>query len=145
MIGPIVLHAGLSPIISETVLMLMLVALGLSLVGIGFGRVKSKEGLMQHRWTMSAAVIINLVAVVLVMLPTFFSYYTDPDVMVFSSLSLTTIIHGITGVPVVLTGLVYAFGKLPEKPKSWMRATAFLWIANIVIGLVLFLQMLEVI
>ena len=145
MIGPIVLHAGLSPIISETVLMLMLVALGLSLVGIGFGRVKSKEGLMQHRWTMSAAVIINLVAVVLVMLPTFFSYYTDPDVMVFSSLSLTTIIHGITGVPAVLTGLVYAFGKLPEKPKSWMRATAFLWIANIVIGLVLFLQMLEVI
>jgi uncharacterized membrane protein YozB (DUF420 family) len=145
MIYPIVLHAGMSPIISETVLMLMLVALGLSLVGIGFGRVKSKEGLMQHRWTMSAAIIINLVAVVLVMLPTFFRYYTDPDVMVFSSLSLTTIIHGITGVPAVLTGLVYAFGKLPEKPKSWMRVTAFLWIANIVIGLVLFLQMLEVI
>lgn len=145
MIYPIVLHAGMSPVISETVLMLMLVALGLSLIGIGFGRIKSKEGLMQHRWTMSAAIMISLITVILVMLPTFFRYYTDPDIMVFSSLSWTTIIHGIIGVPAVLTGVVYAFGRLPKKAKLWMRVTALLWIANITIGTVLFLQMLEVI
>lgn len=145
MLFPVVLHAGVSPYISETGLMLLLVALGLSLAGIGFGRIKSKESLTYHRWYMSSAIIISLVAVGLVMLPTFFRYYSDPDVMLFSSLSLTTIVHGITGAPAVLTGLLYAFGRLPNKVKTWMRMTAIVWIANTAIGVVLFLQMLEAI
>jgi len=145
MLSQFVLHAGTSPILSETVLMLMLVSLAVGLVGIGFGRIKGKENLILHRWTMSMAIILNLVAIIPVMLPTFFRYYSDPDVMLFSSLSLTTLIHGITGVPAVITGLMYAYGKLPNKTKTWMRFTAIFWVANLAIGIVLFLQMMEVI
>ena len=124
----------------------MFVVLGLLLNGIGFGRVvKTKESLMYHRWILSAAVALTLLAVFLVMLPSAFRFYIDPDVMFFSNVSITTVIHGIVGVPAVVTAVIYAFGDLPLKIKKWMRLTAILWIADIGLGVVLFLQMLELI
>jgi len=142
----IVLHAGTPVELSQATLMLMFVVLGLLLNGIGFGRVvKTKESLLYHRWILSAAVVLTLLAVFLVMLPSAFRFYIDPDVMFFSNVSITTVIHGIVGVPAVATAVIYAFGDLPKKIRKWMRLTAILWIADIGLGVVLFLQMLELI
>jgi uncharacterized membrane protein YozB (DUF420 family) len=142
----IVLHAGTPVELSQATLMLMFVVLGLLLNGIGFGRVvKSKESLLYHRWILSATVVLTCLAIFLVMLPSAFRFYIDPDVMLFSNVSITTVIHGVVGVPAVATAVIYAFGDLPMKVRKWMRLTAILWITDIGLGVVLFLQMLELI
>ena len=106
---------------------------------------KSKERFLLHQWTLSAAVTIGLIAVFLVMLPTIYRFYTDPDVMLMSNMSITTIIHAAIGIPAIVTSLLYAFGHLPTRVRKWMRLTAILWIAEICVGFVLYLQMIELI
>jgi uncharacterized membrane protein YozB (DUF420 family) len=142
----VVLHGGTPVVVSQTTLTLMLVVLGVVAIGIAFGYLtKTKESLLQHRWTLTVAVVLTLGAVFLVMLPSAFLYYIDPDVQFFSSLSITTIVHSALGVPAVVTALIYVFGDLPTKVKKWMRVTAVLWVATLVLGVVMFLQMLELI
>lgn len=142
----IALHAGTSPVVSQTILTLMFVVFGIVFIGIGFGYLaKTKESLLQHRWVQTAAIALAGASIVLVMLPTAFRYYIDPDIEFLSSLSITTIIHGIVGVPAIVTGVIYALGDLPENVKKWMRVTAVLWIASIGLGTYLFLQMMEIV
>jgi uncharacterized membrane protein YozB (DUF420 family) len=139
----IALHAGTPPVVSQTVMSIMLVSLGVLLVGIGFGYLtKSRENLLQHRWALSAAVALTLGAIFFGMLPSLIRYYTDPDVEFYSSLSAVTIIHTIIAVPATTTAVFYLFGILPKKNlRKWMRLSAALWIASFIIGLILFLQM----
>lgn len=142
----IALHAGTPVIVSQTTLTLMFVVLGMLLIGITFGFVeKTKEKLLQHRWILSAAIALTLGAVFLVMVPAAFTFYIDPDVEFFSGLSLTTIAHGVVGVFAVTTAVIYAFGDLPQNVKKWMRITALLWIADLGLGVVLFIQMMGLI
>ncbi len=142
----IALHAGTSPIVSQSILTLMFVVLGTVLIGIGFGFItKSREGLLEHRWVLTASLVLTLGAVFFVMLPTVFSFYIDPDVEVFSSMSIMTIVHGIAGVPALITAIIYAFGDLPAKVKKWMRVTAVFWVLSIAFGVILFLLMMEII
>lgn len=142
----IVLHAGTPPVVSQTVLNIMLVVLGIVVVGIGFGfLMKEKMGLRQHRWILTVSAVLALAAIFLVMLPTAFRFYTDPDVEMFSSMSIYTIIHGIVGAPAILTAVIYVFGDLPTKTRKWMRITAFLWVGSTLLGVILFLQMMELI
>jgi len=139
-------HQGTPPLVSQTTLTFMLVALGLVLIGAGFGLfMKTKEGRLQHRWVLSASVIIALGAIIWVMVPSLMSYYLDPDVDFYSSLSVITIIHGIVGIPTILASLTYAFGRLPKNTSRWMRIAVFLWIASTFIGVFLFLKMMELI
>lgn len=142
--GIIVLHAGTSPIVSQTVMTTMLVSLGIVLIGIGFGYlIKSKESLLQHRWVLSAAVALTLGAIFFGMFPSLIRYYGDTDVEFYSALSGVTILHAIVGAPAIITATYYVFGVLPKKNlKKWMRWTAVLWVASIVLGIFLFLQML---
>ncbi len=124
----------------------MFVSLAMGLLGMGFGRIKrDANAYKMHRWVMSVAVILNLTAIFLVMLPSAFLFYTDPDVMVFEPMSLTTIAHAIIGVPAIITAIIYVVGDLPSKTKSWMRTTSILWVSNIGIGIFMFLQMMQLI
>ena len=121
----------------------MFVVLGMTLIGISLGSVtKTKEKLLQHRWALSAAIALTLGAVFLVMVPSAFTFYIDPDVEFLSALSCTTIIHGILGVLAVTSGLIYAFGDLPQNVRKWMRITAVLWLADLGLGVPLFFQMM---
>jgi uncharacterized membrane protein YozB (DUF420 family) len=140
---PIALHAGTPPVVSQTIMTVMFVSLGILLMGIGYEYIgKSKENLLQHRWALSAAVALTLGAIFLGMLPSFIRYYADSDVQFFSALSGTTLLHAVVSIPAIVLGTAYAFGRLPKKNlKKWMRLTAAFWIASIVIGVVLFLQM----
>jgi uncharacterized membrane protein YozB (DUF420 family) len=139
----IALHAGTPVALSQFTLTLMLVALGVLLVGISFGLVaKSKESLLQHRWSMTAVVVLSLLAIFFVMLPSAVRFYIDPDVEFFSTLSIMTIIHGVIGVPAVVIGVIYVFGDLPVKVKSWMRWAAAFWVVSLALGVLVFLEML---
>ena len=143
LLGLVALHAGIPAVISQATLSLMFVVLGMVLIGIGLGYItKTQEKLLQHRWVLSAAIALTLGAVFLVMIPAAFTFYIDPDLEFFSGLSFTTLIHGILGVPAVTTALIYAFGDLPQNVKKWMRITAVFWIADVGLGVVLFVQMM---
>ncbi len=142
--GLIAFHAGTSPVVSQISLTLMFVVLGIILIGIGFGyMVKNKEILLQHRWTLSVAAVLTIIVLSLVMLPTFTRFYSDPDVESLSPISITTLVHTAVGVPALITAVTYAFGRLPKNVKKWMRWTAFLWIVTMILGIVMFLQMMD--
>ncbi|MFB3888007.1 MAG: hypothetical protein ACE14S_00830 [Candidatus Bathyarchaeia archaeon] len=142
----VTLHAGTSPVLSQTVLTLMFVVLGVLLVGIGFGYVvKNKEALRQHRFALTTVLILTLIPTAAVMIPTMIRFYTDPDVMVYSSISLTQMVHAAVSIPALATAVIYAFGKLPGNVKKGMRWTAALWIASMVLGVLIFLQMMDLI
>jgi uncharacterized membrane protein YozB (DUF420 family) len=142
----VILHGGTPVVVSQAVLTLMLVVLGIIFIGIGYGFLtKTKENLLQHRWTMTAAIALTLCAVFIVMLPSFFAFYVDSDLEFFSALSYTTLIHGVIGLPAVTSALIYAFGDLPENTKKWMRITAILWITEVFFGVIMFFQMMELI
>lgn len=69
----IALHAGAPPVISQTVLSVMFVGLGVFLMGIGFGYLtKSRENLLQHRWVLTGAVALSLGAIFSVCCPHLF-------------------------------------------------------------------------
>ncbi len=139
------MHAGTPPEVSQATLTIMFVVLGILAIGIGFGRIiKTKESLLQHRWALSVAVALTLSVIFLVMLPSAFRFYIDPDAVMLSSISIVTAIHGIIGIPTVVTAVIYAFGDLPTKVRKWMRITAFLWIVDIIFGAVLFFQMMGI-
>jgi uncharacterized membrane protein YozB (DUF420 family) len=142
---PILLHAGIPLAVSQSTLTLMFVVLAVVLLSIGFGYfAKSRENLFQHRWGMTIAVILTLTVVFIVMLPAAYTFYTDPDLAFFSSMSIITLIHGIAGVPAILLGLLYAFGDLPQKTKKWMRIAAAFWIATLILGVILFFVMQDI-
>lgn len=138
-------HAGVSPIVSQTALTILLMVLGISIIAFAFGRAKNPENLRLHRVIMSAAILILLVPVFLVMLPATFTFYTDPDIQLFSPLSIITAIHGVVGFPVVLLGLVFVANDLPKNLRAWMQRTSILMVASVGIGILLYLVMLDVI
>jgi hypothetical protein len=142
----IVLHAGTPIQVSQAALTMMFVVLGIVLMGIGFGRLsKTKPNLLQHRWLLTVSVALTLGVIFLVMVPSLFSFYIDPDLQFLSALSITTLIHAAVGLPAVVTALIYVFGDLPTNVKKWMRINTIFWIAALALGVVLFLQMLSLI
>ena len=142
----IVWHAGISPELSQTSLTIMLVVLGLLLVGIGFGYVvKNKDAFRQHRYMLTSVLILALIPILLVMIPATYFFYTDPSFTVFSSVSITQIAHTVVSFPALATASIYALGKLPGNVKKGMRWAAVLWIASLVLGALIFLQMMDVI
>ena len=146
MVSLIVWHAGIAPVLSQTSLNIMLVVLGLLLVGIGFGYVvKNKDAFRQHRYMLTSVLILALIPILSVMIPAMYLFYTDSDVMISSSISITQIIHTLVSIPALATASIYAVGKLPKNVKKGMRWTAGLWIASLVLGILIFLQMMDVI
>ncbi len=134
---------GFILIVSQTSLSLMFVVLGIILIGAIFSSTsKTKESLLRHRWTMSVAVLLASGAILLVMLPSAFNFFIDPNLQFLSSVSILTIVHGVVAAPAITLGLIYAFGDLPQKTKRWMQWAAILWVSSIILGLFLFLEMM---
>ena len=65
--------------------------------------------------------------------------------MAFSSISITQIFHAAVSIPALVTALIYAFGRLPGNVKKGVRWTALLWIASMALGVLIFLQMIDLI
>lgn len=120
---------------------LMLVALGLAIIGIGYARLKTKEGFQLHRWMMSGAVILSLIAIFFVMFPSLYIYYSDPNYSITSVFSILQIIHSVQGIPAVILTVMYMFNDLPKPTKVWMRITAVMWFISIALGAAVYYAM----
>ena len=128
----------LNPFLEQESLTLMFVALGVGIIGMGFGRMRGKDFLQLHRWVMTGAVLLNLASVFLVMLPSLFGFYINPNVNLSSSFSILQTVHGVIGFPTVTMTLLFVFNDLPKPTKKWMRITAVLWITSIALGAVVY-------
>ncbi len=83
---------------------------------------------------MTGASLLNLVGVFVVMLPSGFNFYINPNVNMLSSFSFLQILHGIVGFPAITMAMIFAFSDLPKQTKKWMRVVAVLWVTSIVLG-----------
>ena len=130
------------PLLEQESLMLIFVALGLGIVGMAFGRIKNnKDSLQMHRWIMTGAVGLNLVAIIVVMLPSLVIYYINPTVTATSTFSILQMVHSAVGFPAFTMALIFAFNDLPKNTKKWMSITAILWLASIALGAVVYFTM----
>lgn len=120
---------------------LMFVALGLSIIGFGYARIKTKEFLQLHRWILSSAVILSLICIFFVMFPALWLYYTNPSNNFFSGFSILQLTHSIVGYPAVILSVMYLFYDLPKPTKKWMRIAAIFWIISIASGAIVYYAM----
>jgi len=135
------MNISIPPLLQQESLTLVFVALGLGIIGMAFGKVKNKDSLQLHRWIMTGAVGLNLIAIFVVMFPSLFIYYINPSVNTSSPFSILQIIHGIIGFPALTMALIFAFNDLPKNAKKWMVATAILWLLSIALGAIVYFTM----
>ena len=129
------------PLLQQESLILVFVALGLGIIGMGFGRIKSKDSFQLHRWIMTGAVALNLIAILVVMIPSLIFFYINPTATISSSFSILQIIHAVVGFPAFTLALIFAFNDLPRPTKKWMIITAVLWLTSIALGAVVYFTM----
>ncbi len=119
---------------------LMMVALGVAISGMGFGRLGTEEGRKMHRWMMSGAVVLSLISIFFVMFPSMFIYYTG-GYSAISGFSILQLVHSAEGVPTVILSLMYLFNDLPQPTRKWMRMTAVLWLVSVALGAAVYYTM----
>jgi len=129
------------PLLQQESLVLVFVALGLGIMGFAFGKIKNKDSFQLHRWIMTGAVGLTLIAALVVMLPSLVFFYINPNMNTTSAFSITQILHGIIGFPAMALALIFAFNDLPKNTKKWMIITAILWLTSIALGAVVYFTM----
>ena len=129
------------PLLAQESIILIFVALGLGVIGFAFGKIKSKDSLQLHRWIMTGAVGLTLIATLVVMLPSLIFFYINPNMNVTSAFSILQIFHSIIGVPAMALSLIFAFNDLPKNTKKWMLITAIFWLTSIALGAVVYFTM----
>ena len=129
------------PLLQQESLVLVFVALGLGIMGFAFGKIKNKDSFLLHRWIMTGAVGLTLIAALVVMLPSLVFFYINPNMNTTSAFSITQILHGVIGFPAMALALIFAFNDLPKNTKKWMTITAILWLTSIALGAVVYFTM----
>lgn len=129
------------PLLAQESLMLVFVALGLGVIGFAFGKIKNKDSFQLHRWIMTGAVGLTLIATFVVMIPSLVFFYINPNMNVTSAFSILQIVHSVIGFPAMALTLIFAFNDLPKNTKKWMVVTAILWLTSIALGAVVYFTM----
>jgi uncharacterized membrane protein YozB (DUF420 family) len=129
------------PLLQQESLMLVFVALGLGIMGFAFGKIKNKDSFQLHRWIMTGAVGLTLIAALVVMLPSLVFFYINPNMNPTSAFSVTQIVHAVIGFPAMALTLIFAFNDIPKNTKKWMIITAILWLTSIALGAVVYFTM----
>lgn len=120
---------------------LVFVALGIGIIGMAIARIRNRDSIQLHRWTMTGAIVLNLIAIGVVMLPSLFIFYLSPNLEMASSFSILQLIHAIAGIPAITFALIFALNDLPKPTKKWMRITASLWLTSIALGAIVYFTM----
>jgi len=134
-----------APLGSDVSLIVMIVAAVLFTVG---WQLAVREDLEAHRWTMTAAVILNLIPVAIWMIR-YFALYTFPELprMLGKGVYALTTVHAIVGAIGVVLGVFVALrgNELVPKAlrfknyKAFMRPAYAIYMAGTVLGVVLYL------
>ena len=125
-------------------LLLQLGTLGIILVGVRYGRRKKPGSVWKHWSIMGVAGFLNLIGLASVMAPALEGFIMNkPDFL--SIWALTSLPHAALGVlvaiMVVCLGTLYFANDSPKNMKGWMLLTFMLWVANIALGISLYMQM----
>jgi uncharacterized membrane protein YozB (DUF420 family) len=92
---------------------------------------------------MTAAILGNFAGLYYTMAPAIWETVSSPSDFT-GVWKVTAIPHAAIGTSALFLGSMFAVGKLPRNNlRSWMRATYGLWLVNIALGIILYLQMAE--
>jgi cytochrome bd-type quinol oxidase subunit 2 len=125
-------------------LLLQLGTLGVLLVGVRYGGRSTHSSIRKHWSIMAVAGSLNLVGLATVMAPALEDFITNaPD---FASLwAVTSLPHAALGavvaVMVASLGTLYFANDSPRNMRAWMKLMFAFWVANIVLGISLYMQM----
>jgi len=110
-------------------LLLQIIILIILFVGFKFGKMKTEKSLKQHGRMMTIAVVLNAVAFLLVMGPSFISNFsavlTEPFPL--------TLVHAIFGTIAEILGITFVFKKFGNV-RMWMRLTFLFWLIALALG-----------
>ena len=129
-------------------LVIQLVVLGLLLGGWWLKAVKKFR---QHGITMLAAVVLHAVMVFAWMIPMFSSLFSSPDSINLADMfTVIILVHAFTGIASTILGIwlvaswrLQANMKTCFAKKNVMRVTIILWLIALVIGIVLYLKIIQ--
>lgn len=118
-------------------LLLQFIILIILLVGVKFGKEKTVSSLKRHGNTMTLAVILNAVSILLVMGPSF----VENLGAVLAELSQRgfplTLVHHSFGLIAEILGIILVFKKFGTV-RVWMRVTAAVWFVSLALGIVFY-------
>jgi len=119
---------------SDLNLLLQIVILIILFVGVKFAKEKTKSSLQKHGKIMAVAVVLNAVAILLVIGPSFvinFGAVLDEPFTIGFPL---TLVHHSFGVIAEILGIIFVFKKF-GKMRFWMRFTMAVWLIAVVLGI----------
>lgn len=126
-------------------LLLQLGVLCILIVGFNFGRQKAPDTLRRHWSTMAAASLLNLTGFAFVMAPSLGSFLTKSPIELGSIWAITSLPHAalgiLDGMLILSLGALFFADRPPKKMRIWMWVMFTIWMANIALGISLYLQM----
>ena len=132
-----------APINSEISMLLQLVALGILVIGFIIAK---RKKYMPHGVTMLLATLLNAASVALVMVPVALNL-TETSIPGFNLLFRT---HAIFGIAILALSIFIVAEWRFQKPgptcfqrKNWMLGVAIAWVAELIIGMLLFLELYQ--
>ena len=112
---------------------------------------KGKKQYRQHGITMLTAVVVHLVVVLAWMLPEFYSLLRSLiSINLADIITLTALVHAVTGIMTAIFGIwlvaswhLQADIKTCFAKKGAMRVTLTLWLIALVLGIILYLKIIQ--
>lgn len=124
---------------SDLTLLLQIIILIILLVGVKFAKEKTQSGLRKHGRIMTGATILNAVAILLVMGPSFTRNFSavlaETSVIGFP----LTVLHALCGSLAEVLGIVFVVRKFGNV-RFWMRFTMVVWLIALVLGMVFYFR-----
>jgi hypothetical protein len=114
--------------------LLQIMILVILFVGYRYGRVKESESLNLHGKVMTVVVVLNAVAILLVMGPSFVAAFGAVLDEVFKIGFPLTSLHHSLGLAAEVLGIVFVFRKFGNV-RRWMRVTIVVWLSALGLGM----------
>jgi hypothetical protein len=125
--------------LSVQIVVLILLALGYSL--------KGKKMYRQHGMVMLTAVVLHIITILVVMVPSFASFFSAPGAIVFDLIVIVSLVHVALGVIAVILGIwLVASWRLRKDmqmcfaKKKIMLGTLTLWVTAILLGIFMYIS-----
>ena len=137
------------PYVESTIsLGIQMVVLGLLISGY---LVKRQKKYRQHGFIMLSAVVLHILSILLVMVPSFAAFFSEPSMVNFADiLVIATLVHVSAGLIAALLGVWLVSSWHLQVPvqtcfrkKRFMDVTLGLWLIAIALGVVLFMAITQ--
>jgi uncharacterized membrane protein YozB (DUF420 family) len=136
-------------LVATTSLVIQIVVLVLLLGGYSLKRMKKFR---QHGITMLIAVVLHTIVILAWMVPSFSSLFSFPDSINFADMIVVIVlVHALMGIAADILGIwliaswrLRADIKACFAKKTIMRVTITLWLITLVLGIILYLKVIQI-